>query len=212
MENIRVFEKPDWVTWDDIAECIHIGQATNNKKGFDMAFGHLSPDQLQSAIKGNTGEGYTFVALNEQNKVVGTASLSIENLKKWWHRGRSACRCMGATLPEYRGTEVYFSLLDKLEEKENELGINVIWGTTSENNLEVIKIHKKLKFKFVYLSPSPRHREYYSYVFVKWKKGCPYKDCFLNFMFNLYKFVVPIVFVYNGKEKVNRFTYWMRKK
>lgn len=211
MEKIRVIEKPDWVSWEHVAECIHVGQATNNKKGFDMEFGHYTAEQLRDNIKGKNGEGYTFVALNEQNKVVGTVSLRVDTISKWWHKGRCGYHCEGATLPEYRGTDVYFDLHKLLDEKEDEIGIDVIWGSTSEKNLDVIKIHKKLKWKFVEYNIKPRKRAYFSYVFVKWKKGCPYKDWYINFRFKLSKFIIPIVYKYNGSIKVNRFTNWMHK-
>ena len=210
MENIRIVEKPEWVTWEDIAECIHNGQATNNKKGFDMIFGHYTAEQLQKVIMGS-GEGYTFVALNEQNKVVGTVSLRVDTIKQWWHKGRCGYRCEGATLPEYRGTDVYFDLHEKLDEKEKALGLPVVWGSTSEKNKAVIKIHKKLGWKFVMYSPRPRQSDYFSYHFAKWYGKCPHKDWWINFMFKLSKFVVSYLYVYNGTEKVNRFTNWMHK-
>ena len=211
MEEIRIMEKPDWVTWDEIAECIHIGQATNNKKGFDMQFGHLTSEELEKDVKGKSGEGYTFVALNEHNKVVGTYSLTVTMVNKWWHKGRCGLRCNTSILPEYRGTDAYFGLRELLEKKEKELGLNVIWGTTSEKNDVVIKINKKTGWKFVEYVPSPLKRDYFSYVFVKWKDGCPYKENLINFRFKLSRFYSRFVYRYNGTRKVNRFTHWLHR-
>ena len=211
MEDIKILEKPDWITWDDIAECIHEGQATNNKKGFDMQFGHLKGDELEKDIKGKSGEGYTFVALNEHNKVVGTQSMTVTYLNKWWHKGKSSLRCNSATLPEYRGTDVYFGLREAIENKEKELGINVVWGTTSEKNEIVLKLQKKYGWKYVAYIPSPMKREYFSYCFVKWKDVCPYEDWVINLRFKLSRLYSRTVYKYNGNMKVNRFTHWMHK-
>ena len=211
MEEIRIIEKPDWITWDEIAECIHLGQSTNNKKGFDMQFGHLTGPELEEEVRGKTGEGYTFVAINEKNEVVGTHSLTVTIENRWWHRGKCGLRRYTAILPEYRGTDAYFGLREICEKKEDELGLNVIWGTTSEMNDVVIKINKKLGWKFVEYLPNPWKRDYYSYCFVKWKDGCPYRDWEINLMFKLTRLYVRSVYVYNGNRKVNRFTHWMHK-
>ncbi len=209
MEEIKIMEKPDWVSWDEIAECIRVGQSTNTTKGFDMQLGHLSREDLQRPVKGESGEGYTFVAINEQNKVVGTYSLTVTTKKKWWHKGKCGLRCDTSTLPEYRGTDVYFGLRDIIERKEKELGLNVIWATTSEKNDIVININKKLGWKVVEYNPVPLKRDYFSYVLVKWKNGCPHKDWIICFMFKLSRIYSRMVYTYNGKQKVNRFTHWM---
>ena len=208
MEEIRIIEKPDWITWYEIAECIHVGQATNNKKGFDMKFGHLTGEELQRNNLGESGEGYTFVALNENNNVVGTQCVTIVYLNKWWHKGRSGLRCNSSTLPEYRGTDVYFGLREAIENKEKELGINVVWGTTSEKNEFILKLQKKYGWKYVGYTPSPRDYDYFSYVMVKWKDGCPYNDKFINFRFKVSRIYSRIVYKFNGTRKVNRFTHF----
>ncbi len=168
-----------------------------------MQFGHLSGEELEKDVM-ESGEGYTFVALNENNKVVGTHSLSVTVVDTWWHKGRCGLRCNTSTLPEYRGTDVYFGLKEILEKKEKELGLNVIWATTSEKNDTVIKINKKMGWKVVAYSPIPRKQDYFSYVLVKWKDGCPYKDKIINFRFKLSRFYSRAVYKYNGTWKVNR--------
>ena len=176
-----------------------------------MEFGHYSAEQLRNNINGKNGEGYAFVALDEQNKVVGTSSLRIDYVNKWWHKGRCGYRCETAILPEYRGTDVYLNLREILNKKEKELKLSVTMAKTSEMNDVVIKINKKLGWKFVEYLPTPWRSDYYSYCFVKWKDGCPYKDWKINLMFKLTKFYVRTVYVYNGTRKVNRFTHWIHK-
>lgn len=203
MEQIRVLEKPDWVSWEDVRECIYNAQLTNVKKGFDMSFGHLSAEELQKKI----GDGYCFVALNEQNKVVGTVTLKVSNIKEWWYKGEAGYHCYEGVDPEYRGTDVYFDMHDALKEKERELDIKLLWADTAEQNKVVLKSVKKKGWKHLQYK-AYRSCNYYSVVFVKWKDGCPYSDRTIDFMFKLSRFIVR--FIYKPGH-VNRFTSWLRR-
>ena len=134
MEEIRVIEKPEWVSWEEVQRCIYISQQTNVKKGFDMLFGHITPKELEKAVS----NGYCFVALNDSNKVVGTVSLTVSDIKFWWHKGRAGLQCYEGILPSYRGSDVYFELHEHIEKKADELGLNVLWASTSESNKVVL--------------------------------------------------------------------------
>ena len=181
MDEIRIIPKPDWLSWDEIQECIHAAQLTNNKRGFDMLFGHSTGEKLKESLK----EGYCLVALNENNKVVGTLSLKIYDIKFWWHKGKAGLQCYEGILPEYRGSEVYFELHEKLDEIEDELGLNVIWATTSEFNEVVKKLQNKQGWKIVQCIASPRNGDYFSVVMVKWKSKCPFTDRRINLMYKI---------------------------
>ena len=204
MEQIRVMEKPDWVSWDEIAECICLSQVTNKKKGFDMSFGHYTGEQLCNSVK----NGYTFVALNEDNKVIGTVSLTIKNIYFRWYRGEAGYHCMDAILPNYRGTDVFFDLQHIRKMKEKELGLKLLWATTHEKNNVVIKLSLKAGYKLMQFKVSEK-TDYYSVVLAKWLTDkCPYSDRTINFMFNLSRFVTKLL--YKPGKKL-RFTAWINK-
>lgn len=201
MEDIKIIEKPDWITWQQVQDCITIAQKTNNKKGFDMLFGHNSAEQLEKAI----GDGYCYVALNADNKVVGTVSLIISNINYWWHKGKAGLQGYEGILPEYRGSDVYFDLHDKIDEKQKELGIGVIWASTAEKNKVVIKACKLQGWKIVQYSPTGKGATYYSYIFARWLNGCPFSEKRISFMFKLSKIVVKALY---KPGKILRIYFW----
>ena len=191
MNDIRVIEKPDLIPWDDVAKCIFRGQATNNSKGFDMTFGHISGVELQKSVNG----GHCFVAINEQNEIVGTLSVTFGNIKFWWHKGPAALYCYEAILPEFRNNlNRYFGLHKMAEDCIKHANIKVVWATTAEQNETMLKINKIKKWKFVQYSPTVPGSNYYSIVMAKWLEGCPYKDCIITFMFKLSRFVVRFLY------------------
>ena len=75
MGKILFMEKPEWVSWEDICECIHASHQTNKKWGFEMLNSNLTGAIIAERLQ----DGKCFVAIENQ-KVVGTASLKI--LKK----------------------------------------------------------------------------------------------------------------------------------
>lgn len=191
MEQIRVMEKPDWISWDEVQQCIHDAQLTNKKKGFDMSFGHKTGDELRKSVGEN---GYCFVVLNESNKVIATMSLRVSNIRFWWYKGEAGFHCCEAVLPDYRGTDAYFDMHAAIKRKERELGIKLLWFTTAERNKVVLRTAIKTGCKMVrYASFSGC--DYYSVIFAKWlDEGCPYSDATIKFMYYLSKIAVKILY------------------
>lgn len=204
MEEIKIMPKPEWISWDEVQECIYLSQQTNTKKGFDMLFGHSTGSILQKSI----GDGYCFVALNSGNKVVGTISLTISALNTWWHKGKAGLQCYEAVLPEYRGTDVFFDLHEIIDNKERELGLKVLWATTAEQNKVVRRYVENTGWKIVQLSSAPRRGTYFSVIMVKWINGCPFSDSYIKLMFSLSKFLVRLKFKVTDAGKINRFFFW----
>ncbi len=191
MEEIRVLEKPEWVSWEEVATCIHIGQATNISEGFDQTFGHITAMELSRAVNG----GHCWVALNNDNKVVGTLSLTISKIKYWWYKGEAGLYCYETILPEYRhDSRVYFGLHGKIEAAVKQAGLKLVWATTAEQNKKMQSINKLKKWKIVQYSPSGPPSNYYSVIMAKWINGCPYSDKKISFMFNFSKIVVRFLY------------------
>lgn len=204
MEEIRVMEKPDWISWNEVQQCIHDAQLTNKKKGFDMGFGNKTGEQLQKAV----GEkGYCFVVLNENNKVIATMTLKVSNICFWWYKGEAGYHCYEGVLPEYRGTDAYFDMHAAVKQKEKELGLRLLWADTAEQNNIVLKASAKKGFKQVQYTTF-KGCNYYSIIFAKWLDGCPHSDKKINFMFNLSKSVVKLLY---KPGHINRFTSWVKR-
>ena len=180
MEEIKFMEKPDWVSWEQVCDCIHAANVINDKKGFHMLFSDVKPDDLEEEMR----NGKCFVALHGK-MVVGTASYRIRKLRKWYVWGDVLYHCNDSILPDYRGTDVYFGLKELRRESEKDSGIKIIQAHTAEQNKTIIKISLKTGFKLVLFKPTGKGANYYSVTFVKWEEGCPFPNWYLNFMFNL---------------------------
>lgn len=191
-------EKPDWVSWEDVCECIRKANVVNDKQGFHMLFSKITPDEIKNRLK----EGFCFVALHN-NKVVGTASFRFLNLKSWYYCGRIIYTCYDAILPEYRGTDVYLGLGELRRNKIKDTGIRHQFFHTAEGNKTVLKINLRRGFKPVLFIPTGEGADYYTVVMAKWMDGCPYNDRFVKFMFNLSKVVTKSFLRPDGK-----FKYW----
>lgn len=201
MGKIKIMKKPAWISWEDVQSCLYLAQQTNVKKGFDMLFGHYSATQIKQEV----GDGECFVALNENNKVVGTCSYKIASIKRWWCKGKAAYLCLAGILPEYQGQGIY-SLLCKEREKYIFEGKNIdtIWFNTADKNITVQKKFSKEGFKKVQFSPSGKGANYYSVLMAKWprKKICP--RVLISFMYLLSIVVVKLLY---KPGKINRFTF-----
>lgn len=187
-------EKPEWVSWEDVIDCIRAADTVNQKKGLHMHIASVKPDEMKEDLK----DGKCFVALHE-GKVVGTTSYKIRNLKKWYRWGKVIYYSYDGILPEYRGTDVYFGLKEIQNKSVKESGIRVHQFHTAEKNKTVIKINLKYGFKLVLFRPNFVGSNYYSVTMLKWEDGCPFPDWYLKTMFNLSKFTTKFFFTTEGK-------------
>lgn len=184
MSEIQYMEKPEWVSWDSVRECLNASHQTNRKKGFEMENTNITTEHLIEKMK----DARCVIALSD-DKIVGTCFVRIEYKKKWWVRGLVAYYLGDAILPEYRGTDVYFGINDIRDRIVRESGIRIHQFNTAADNKTVIKINKLYGYKPVQFTPTAKGYNYYSITMVRWDDGCPFPDWFINFMFNLSKFV-----------------------
>lgn len=188
MDSIEYLEKPDWISWDAVADCLHEAHSANKKNKFVMPGMEMSGDELCSRI----GDGHCFVAI-EKGRVLGTCTVMYKKLGKlkWWARGIVAYTGFDGIRPEYRGTDVYFNLQEIRMNHILNSGVEVICFNTAEHNKIVQKINLKRGAKYVQFARAKRSK-YYSVVMARWLHGCPYPDWFCNFMFKLSKIVVKL--------------------
>ena len=48
--NIQIVEKPDWVTWDDIKQCLFEAHAENRAKGINMAHYQWPVEKIKESL------------------------------------------------------------------------------------------------------------------------------------------------------------------
>lgn len=182
MSEIQFMVKPDWVSWEDVCDCISKANTVNDKKGFHMLFADIKPDTIRKKME----DGVCFVALYN-GKVVGTTSYRVLRKKTWWVRGKVIYHCYDAVLPEFRGTDVYIGINKLKYDSVKATGLKIQQFYTAEQNRPVIKLNLRYGFKLISFRPTTKGAKYYSVSMVKWDDGCPYPDWFLKIMYNLSK-------------------------
>lgn len=189
MGKLQYMEKPDWITWDSILDCIRRSHEKNEKRGFHMTNQDVDALGLQKKLK----DGHCFVALDD-NKVVGTCSTIIKDGNRWWSKGKKvAYNCLDAILPEYQGTDVYFGLRTLRSQFIKESRVDIIQFNTAEQNKVIQKLALKRGAKYVMYSASGKKADYYSVIMAEWINGCPYSDRYCNCMFKMSKFIIKAI-------------------
>lgn len=175
---IKIIEKPDWVSWDDIKHCLYEAHAVNRAKGINMTHYQWSAEKIKQSL----GEkGFMLVAL-DGDKLVGTAGIGEKFGNKWYANGRYAYECFAGVLPEYAGKGIYKMLEIRREEKAKEDGYNVLIGDTHSKNSHRIDIALKNGFQLVRFFRAVS-KDHYNVVIAKWLNGNPYPSfyCWMKY-------------------------------
>lgn len=174
--DIQIIEKPDWVSWDEIKQCLMNAHAENRSKGIVMRKPSLPASEIEKEIG---DAGIMLVALDGP-KVVGTAALLIKEKNTWYNIGICGYLCFAAILPAYNGKGIYKRLCEKREEIAKKKGIDRLFFDTHHKNQHVISINKSQGFKCVDVKML---RDHWNVVMFKWLNGCPYSDtrCWVEF-------------------------------
>ena len=175
---IEIVEKPDWVSWDEVADVVHAAHAENRKKGILMRYAQMSGDEMRQRIE---NQGVMLVAMDDK-RVVGTMGMKSKMLPNpcWYGTGEVAYTCFGAILPEYMGKGVFRQISKKSEQIVRQWGLNRIMFDTNAANKHLIKINQKAGYKLVKYKYNYGHA---SVVAIKWLDGCPYPDWKVNYQY-----------------------------
>lgn len=191
MENkIQIIEKPDWVSWDDIKQCLFEAHAENREKGINMSHYQWPAEKIRDFV----GEkGVVLVAI-EGKKVVGTAAIAEKFGKTWYAKGRYAYMCYASVLSSYNGKGLYHSLTEKREEIAKSMGFKTLVFDTHKNNRKIQSIAKKNSYRFVRFFRAGN--DHYSVVMAKWLDGCPYSKlyCKMQYQKSKWKTLIKSIF------------------
>lgn len=173
---IQIMEKPDWVSWEEIRECMYNAHSVNRNKGIFMIKYLWPTDKIQAFIGVN---GVMLVALDGK-KVVGTAAVCDKLGNNWYAKGRYADFSFECVLPEYSGQGIYQEFERIREELCATRNYHVIVSDTHSKNKRRLKIAQLSGYRPVgYL----RVKDHYNIIMAKWPAGCPYSQfyCMLRF-------------------------------
>ena len=167
--NIQIVEKPDWVSWEEIKQCLTDAHAVNRARGINMTHYQWPADRIKDFLGEN---GVMLVALDE-NKVVGTAAIAEQTGNGWYARGRYAYLCFAGILPDYGGRGIYKALFLKREALAASLHYNVLLFDTHLANTRVQGIATKNGYRYIGFFQA-RSKDHYNVVMAKWLGKCPH--------------------------------------
>ena len=169
-EDIQIIEKPEWISWESIRQCLYEAHSVNRTKGIYMTKYLLSTEKILDYIGPH---GVMIVALNG-NKVIGTAAVCERYGKKWYANGRYAYLSFDGVLPEYKGQGVFREMERVREKIIKSQNYSVILGDTHKENKRRIKTAELSGYHVVDYS-------YKNVIFVKWLTGCPHSKFYCQF-------------------------------
>lgn len=178
--SIRIIEKPDWVSWEDIHKVLWDAHAENRKKGIVMSYPSLAGEEIKKKIGDN---GKMFVAI-EGDKVVGTLALINRVEKRWYNSGTCGYLCFGAVLPTYSGKGIYRSLYQLAETTAKQMGLPVLTRDTNEKNARMLKITKQEGYHYV---ACKAYKDHFNIVRAKWLDKCPFPSWYIKMRFSISK-------------------------
>lgn len=175
MEDIRIIEKPDSISWDDIHNLLIEAHQRNFKKGIVLGYAKKPGKEIAKTLG---KDGRCWVAM-DGDKIVGTTSVTFFTGKDWWNKGKKVAHgCFTGILRQYQG----IGILDELNKRKYEYSISsgaeMTQGDTAEGNKIMRIILAKGGYKTVaFYSPKTNH---YSVIVVKWFSECPFTDKYIN--------------------------------
>lgn len=170
---IQIIEKPDWVSWDDIKQCLYEAHAANRANGINMAHYQWPAEKFIETIGEN---GRMFVALDGE-KLVGVAAVCERNGNSWYAKGKYAYMGFAGVLTEYKGHGIYNELIKIREDYVKQQGYEVMTFDTHQNNKVVQNVALKNGYRYVRFFQAAS-KDHYSVVMAKWIEGCPFSNIY----------------------------------
>ena len=189
MEGIRVIEKPERISYQEIRDILVAAHKKNFEQGIVMHTTELSPQELQERVG---SKGKTFIAVKD-GKIVGTASYRIREQHKWYVDGLVVDEILVGVLPEYSGMHIYSRLYDSIENAARKENYNLIIFSTAEKNINKQQIGIKKGFHYVNFFVA-EDNDHYSVIMAKWLNNCSFSRFKLRCKYCLKKMYVKFRF------------------
>lgn len=170
-KHISVIEKPEWISYDDIADLLHEAHKRNVEKGMLYSASHQSGEEIQKLLHEN---GMFYVALTDDNQLAGVSALELfPQSNKWYGEKRPYGKVfLEGVLPAYQGMGVSSKLRAMIEEKAFQSADFLVLDT-AEGNRHARAINRKWGWLEVDCIVR-KTNNFYSVVMVKWKDAPPF--------------------------------------
>jgi GNAT superfamily N-acetyltransferase len=185
--SVQIVEKPDWVTWEDIRQCLYDAHIVNREKGISMARYQRPSEEIKKFVGDN---GTVLVALDGK-KVVGTATVIERNKETWYVHGRYAYLGLAGVIPSFHNKGIYRELTKRRELIAEKMGLRVLLFDTHHLNTRIQETAKRNGYRYVAYTHPNNH---YNVVMAKWLDGCPSSSfyCMLRFYWSKLKLITYI--------------------
>jgi ribosomal protein S18 acetylase RimI-like enzyme len=191
-----IIEKPDTISWEDLAKCQQQAHKSNIDSGVQMKCASYSAEEL----KRKASNGITLVALDDKGNLAGMLTIIVKVINRCWYKGKAAEICYVAVSPDYQGQGVYHLLggvaIDYLKKK----GVRMSYLTTHVDNQHAQRAYEKDGYRKVLFKPGSG-LDYYSIVMAKWLDGRGKSRTFCNLMYTATEIAVRILYKPGGKRR-----------
>ncbi|MCR5450828.1 MAG: GNAT family N-acetyltransferase [Solobacterium sp.] len=161
MSEIRIVEKPDEISYDDLHELIYLSHAENRQNGFNVATAEMSGEELEAHI----GKGGKCFVTMDGDKPVGMTAVRVR--KNHYGPGQAVEQILVAVLPEYRRKGISTLMHEEVVRYARENRIPVIQVRTAANNKNMQKTCLSWGFQYIdFMSFSGI--DHYTVVLMKW--------------------------------------------
>lgn len=197
-KQITVIERPEWISYDDIADLLHKAHKSNVEKGLLYSASHQNGEEIKKLLH-ETGKFY--VAITEDNQLVGVSALELlAQSRAWYGRQRPYGKIiLEGVLPTYQGMGV-FSRLRSVVEKKAFQSADFLVLDTAEKNKHARAINKKRGWIEVDCL-SRATNNFYSVVMVKWKDDPPIPISVLRLQYLNRRMIKHILYDRYGKRR-----------
>ena len=200
-DTIQIIEKPDWISWEDIRECLYTAHGNNRSKGIVMS--HALWDA--SKIRDFVGQEGKMLVVLDGKRLIGTCAIVPQKVDgKWYSCENFVSIVFASLLPDYRGRGIFGEMERTRIELARKMGFTAIIGDTHVNNKHRIDIFKKDGFKIVDYKVCSDH---FNVIAIKWLRECPFSASYIYFRYQLAKFYRRLRYGFDENGWVDRFRF-----
>ena len=195
----RIIEKPDRISYDEIADVLHDAHRSNISRGMNF----LASKQTGAEIEKRFGDnGKFFTAITDDNQIAGVGAVTLhQSCKGWYGKNQPYSKITMVGVPEkYKGHGISSALYREME-KYGFSVFDLMVMNTAKDNYIVLDSNARHGWKYVdYKSFS--QTDYYSPCMAKWKDGCPYSDSYCKIMYTYRKLITTVTKRKDGRHRL----------
>lgn len=167
-ESIRIMERPEWISYEEIHSLLLTAHERNRTEGFHVKTVEMTGEELEKHIGKN---GMCFVAVDGE-KLVGVTAVRIVERHNKFVDGRVADQILVAVLPDYSGRSISSALHEKVVEYAETNGLRQIELRTADRNNKMQTACLKWGFHYMDFVSFPGI-DHYTVVMMKWLSEAP---------------------------------------